>query len=79
MTLHGICLDDYRTGDTVFFRRTGRFERNYSKFLHPEFPTELTIPFTVGVDTPEWLEAEMKRRIYRPMIQTRFDPARLPA
>ncbi len=79
MTLHGVCLDGYRTGDVIHFGRPQRFERNYSKFWRPDFLTDDAILFTVGVSTPEWLDAEMRRRIYRPMIATRFDPARLPA
>lgn len=78
MTVHGICLDNFRTGHMVQFRRPARIERNYSKFLRPEFGLEDLITFVVGVSSVEWLEAEMRRRVYRPMIQTRFDPARLP-
>lgn len=78
MTVHGIRLDRYKIGDTVLFRRPQRFEINYSSYYRPEFPMEDTIPFIVGVSTLEWLEAEMRRRVYQPMIETRLDPARLP-
>lgn len=77
-SVQGVCLDDYKAGDVIRFRRHSRFEVNHSEFLRPSFLSDDTIAFIVGVHTPEWLEAEMNRRVYRPMIATRFDPARLP-
>ncbi len=80
MILHGVDLARYRKGDVVQFRPYQRVERCYSSYLRPESYTDRLINFVVGIHTPEWLEAEMRRRVYQPMIQTRgFDPARLPA
>lgn len=68
-----------RFGDTILVRKPPRFERNYSKFFRVEFGEEEMVPFIVGVTEPEEFERQLRKRTYRPMIQTRgFDPARLP-
>ncbi len=77
MTIQGICLEDYRAGDTVRFRRQERFEPCMPAYFRHD--PRSYVWFTVGASTMEWLEAELRRRVYHPMIQTRFDPARLPA